>query len=310
MTNPRVVVSLAAIEMLNDEPSHLSKIYQYLCRYMDTATSITGVARRISYKAIQELLEVPSTAGRKAVPVSRHEVRSCLRRLVDIGLIVDMSNCVFLLPKERPHKSVSERLTQGWREPDAAKYPDFIDNLGGRLTQGCTEVDAHLINQSINQSLPAKFQMTNDWMVSAGFEDIAKTLMFDVSANGKDRQLFKTALIDLRMYWQAERPDEMRNQVGWERALLTTMKRLSDMGKQNQNKPLYGPSGGFGNGGAKSPASKFTKKLPWDDKDLPAWAASVGARAPKAGESYAEFRKYLKTYQDREMNAKPEVTGQ
>lgn len=284
-------VSNEAQDILRDEPPKLTALYVYWCRHRDYSTAVVGVPRRISYQSMIEWMDTPVTTGRSGEKYTKPMIQSCIRRLVALGLAVDHGNCVFYLPKELLDQSVLRRLLRGCYEVGSTQVTDIKANNGGSLLLGKSEVATPLFNQSINQSVVDKFVMSDGWGPADSFSEQARLAGFDVSKDGKDRALMNLALGDVRMYWQANKPEEQRNQHGWHLSLLGTMKAL---GKQGEVKPAAGSwSGKKSYGGA---GKRSRDGLPVDDNGLSAWARANGARQARPGESYFDYRQVLRAH--------------
>ena len=116
---------------------------------------------------------------------------------------------------------------------------------------------------------------------------------FDVA--GSDAALLQASLLDLRMYWMANRPNEARNQAGWELSLLQTMKRF-----KHQPVITHKPrNAGSGTGGEANGNGAIVPPLPRDDEALETWARKLGAPMPGMGESFQQYRRTLQLWRDR-----------
>ena len=82
---------------LFDEPHIVRIMYFGLRRNMDFQTGIVGYKKRINEAFFYELLSVPSIRGRKGYFPSRKEIRNCIERLHNIGLIEPLDHYVFKL---------------------------------------------------------------------------------------------------------------------------------------------------------------------------------------------------------------------
>ncbi len=222
-------VSNDALDVLRDEPDRMTKVYVYLCTNVDRKTGLTGAVKRISYQSMIELLHVPATEGRAEVRVKKSVVQNVLKRLEKLKLIQPMGNLVFLLRYESSDYSVSRRLIRGQYGVNTGNSTQDADlnqfsepNITGVIPFNSDVNTPHI---SINQSNTAreKFEMTETWVPSERFADLAASSTLDVTKSGVDRPLLDSVLGEFRWYWLSENPPKLRNQWGWEKALLNRL---------------------------------------------------------------------------------------
>ena len=290
-----VCISFEALEVLTDEPANCMKLYVWLCVHLDRKTGIVGKRRRISEQYAKERLEVSAVQGRKATVPTRQEIRSVFQRLETLKLLipVDGETFVFSMPYESALFSVQNNNNQTTTKQQPPQVTDFTGETIPTKPDGLANNNQPIINQSINQTA---FCMSDLFLPSEHFAARSAMAGFDVAGN--DAALLQSGLLDLRMYWMANRPNEARNQVGWELALLQTMRRLKNQPVE-AHKPRH-PAGATG--GAENARGALLPALPRDDEALEGWASKVGAPMPGMGETFQQYRRTLQLWRDHKQN--------
>ena len=301
--------------LLRDEPAELTKIYVFLQKHMDAKSLITGIKRRVSHQAVKELLEVPATKGRCSVPVDRRKARAYLKRMVTIGLVEDHGHCVFKLIHESLNDSASMRLAQAGRKA-STQNSNQNNTLDNSLAQAGREVGTPL---STATTTKLAFEMYREWQPSPEFEQDALRAGYDIK--DKQRGLYEEALNDLIYAYlgKEELIGTRRNQIGWQHALLKSMKYLLNQHIAEMKKIESGataaasPSNGAVSDYSKRKSPKVSMliaNVPSNDNDLRAYHlryAEMGApSAPSAssGRGYHEWRTSLKRWRNETLRQK------
>lgn len=115
---PDVDITLTANEMnaLNDEKGDLWKFYITISRCRDFVTNIAGQRTRINADKLKEAMSLTKKQGRPAFKPSGGSLENWIKRLGEIGLLINKNNYVFELPLAPTHKSGQNKSDRGQTE--------------------------------------------------------------------------------------------------------------------------------------------------------------------------------------------------
>jgi hypothetical protein len=142
---PKVNIKLThqELELLFQEPPEIMKLYIFLNLYRDFNTNVTGESVHIDDASFKLWLGHPGKIGRKAWKPSTTHIIRWLDRLEDLGLIKQLGNHVFLLPKAYTDQYEQKRCHQG------------VTKVSPNLKEGVTNhnIDETPINTEQNATL-------------------------------------------------------------------------------------------------------------------------------------------------------------
>jgi hypothetical protein len=147
-------VSDAEIEALQGQAHMNYLIYFYLRRFMDYATGVTGVRRRVSYQAISEAIEIEPREGVKALKFHKSTIRRAIFQLEKSGLLVAKSlerQLIFLLPLASTHNSVKIKAdTKPTQEADTLEAAPMLVSSTKADIPKTVKADIHLLSGNTN----------------------------------------------------------------------------------------------------------------------------------------------------------------
>ena len=110
-------------------PHEAQLLYGAIRRRRDYSSGITGVKTTLSWNALTEDLEVPSTPGRKSYRPTQNKLRHYADLLIKRGLLESLTNkterkLIFSCPLAKRHQSVSERFNRS--STDNSNIPEHV----------------------------------------------------------------------------------------------------------------------------------------------------------------------------------------
>lgn len=238
---PAFQINDAEWAALVEEPGDVFLLYCSIRRFMDYATGIAGIKRRISEQMLREVLYVTPTRGRHdSGSPTRQRVRSVLDRLLTLGVLEPRGPMVYLLPlasrdglpetsatEQQPHQQPHQQPNENQPEPsndvafsrsdnESATTSETADPLNNNLPpiSGFLPTSRHRADES-----PDRFPMHDGWEPSAkGWK--ATALRNGLGATPVSPEL----LMEFRSYW-INRPDKYQSQGQWEHELAQKLQR-------------------------------------------------------------------------------------
>lgn len=104
-----IVLTAGEMNALDDEKGELWKFYITISRRRDFATGIAGERTKISAQALKEAMSLTKKQGRPAFKVSGGSLENWIKKLVEIGLLIDKGNYIFELPFSPIYNSVKNK---------------------------------------------------------------------------------------------------------------------------------------------------------------------------------------------------------
>lgn len=238
---PAFQINDAEWAALVEEPGDVFLLYCSIRRFMDYATGIAGIKRRISEQMLREVLYVTPTRGRHdSGSPTRQRVRSVLDRLLTLGVLESRGPMVYLLPlasrdglpetsatEQQPHQQPHQQPNENQQEPsngeafsvsanESATTSETADPLNSNLPpiSGFLPTSRHPAHDSTD-----RFPMHDDWEPTRnGWK--ATALRNGLGAATVSAEL----LMEFRSYW-INRPDKYQSQGQWEHELAQKLKR-------------------------------------------------------------------------------------
>lgn len=241
---PSFQINDAEWNALVEEPGDIFLAYCSIRRFMDYATGIAGVRRRLSEQMIREVLYVAPTRGRhESGSPTRQRVRSVIDRLVKLQVLVPVGPMVFELPLAT--SDIASKSSATDEQPDQQPYQQPSDSHAESSIYGaCSNIAEGSVTASesceaLNSNLPPisdlpsttqrahesseltsqRFSMHDHWQPSQ------QGWMATVKRNGISPDLLTPeSLGEFRSYW-INRPDKHQSQGQWEHSLAQNIKR-------------------------------------------------------------------------------------
>ncbi len=209
--------------------------------FVDYATGVVGVRRRISRQYLREVAEYVPDSGstRKAWQPSNGEIRAALEELGRAGVIARVPRyqraLVFSLPLVIRRHSVQKRSNRGTTDeeptPSDAKNILDISELAGFGEAGTTDQNdnngARNALPLLNNSTPPtrarvreRFAMSHDWLPSPQILDM-HLIMQGLKAIAEEEK--GEILGEFRSYWLTQ--PERRTDAEWTHTLVRSIKR-------------------------------------------------------------------------------------
>lgn len=243
---------MAAFQINDDErealrglPMLAREVYVFGIRpFMDFATGVVGVKRRISYQSISEELYVEPHQGIKGGSPTINELRRAIQWLERAGLVTrnaasnkGQKQLVFQLVHASRDQSVRNKvnskctveLNNDLNDCNASNHEGYADNLNSEADRAKTaKVNIPPVSDLPTTTLrahddsdftPQRFSMHDDW------QPTPKGWGATATRNGiPTESLNADVLGEFRSYW-INRPDKHQSQGQWEHSLAQTIKR-------------------------------------------------------------------------------------
>ncbi len=237
---PAFQINDAEWAALVEEPGDVFLLYCSIRRFMDYATGIAGIKRRISEQMLREVLYVTPTRGRHdSGSPTRQRVRSVLDRLLTLGVLEPRGPMVYLLPlasrdglpetsatEQQPHQQPYQQPNENQPEPSNGEACGGTSGLSATESETADPLNSNLPpvsgkSKEHTHSVRDKFAMSDAW------EPDPSTFSAVLFRNGMANQTFSAhQLLEFRSFWIAN-PDQHRTQAQWEHALAQQLKRQS-----------------------------------------------------------------------------------
>jgi hypothetical protein len=104
-----IVLTADEMNALDDEKGDLWKFYITISRRRDFATGVAGKRTRINAQALKEAMSLTEKQGRPAFKVSGGSIEYWIKKLVEIGLLIDKGNYIFELPLAPIYNSIKNK---------------------------------------------------------------------------------------------------------------------------------------------------------------------------------------------------------
>ncbi|MDQ7965530.1 DnaT-like ssDNA-binding domain-containing protein [Pseudomonas plecoglossicida] len=242
---------------LAEEPAEAFKLYCAIRRFMDYRTGIAGKSRRLSEQMLREVLYVAPLPGRHApAEITRQKVRSLLKRLETIGMIVSIGPLVLQLPlatsdglsktgatKEQPEQQPQEQPHQSSTEPNEFGGSDDFEGGAGTAAESPELPSSNL--PPVSGKSPTTLSARGYFAMHDGWQPQAKTWGPTALRNAIPKAVPAETLNEFRSYWIA-RPDKEQSQAQWEHQLAQSLKhhiRQAQAGGYTHGNPRAGSGG-------------------------------------------------------------------
>jgi len=224
---------------LAEEPAEAFKLYCAIRRFMDYRTGIAGKSRRFSEQMLREVLYVAPLPGRHApAEITRQKVRSLLKRLETIGMIVSIGPLVLQLPLATSDGlsktgATKEQPEQQPQEQPSKESPEANENGASGSPEDGAATNGESGEGGSSNLPPVSGKSTSTGNARGAFamplEDWApepKTFKAFAFANSVPvTSLTPEILAAFRTYWHV-RPLTEKTQAQWEQQLVGHLQYL------------------------------------------------------------------------------------
>jgi hypothetical protein len=131
-----IILTAEELRTLYGKGYELLTLYIGLSQRRDFKTGVVGQRTHLSDQALKEIMHKDKTQGKSSVKITTNHIRYWLKKLEDLGLVIQRPNYVFELPKaprnesgqKKFHQNFTKSLTGSFTSPESDKSTVIIDS--------------------------------------------------------------------------------------------------------------------------------------------------------------------------------------